>query len=170
MSDCAPALVALNATAVLSRTEGERTIPLIDLYSTVGELPLAMGPDELLSEIHVPIPPRNSGSAYHRLSFRGAIDYPIASAGVYVETENGKIKKARIVVGAISRAPLLLTQPGKNLEGGDISDTEKIKTTARQSMDLASAFAVNNAGATVEYRSEMVAMMVERALVEVLTE
>ena len=111
----------------LSRAEGERTVPLVDLYSTIGELPLATSPDELLAEIHVPIPPEDSGSAYHRLSFRNAIDYPIASAGVYVETENGKIKKARIVVGAISRAPLLLAQPGKNLEGCDITDLEKIK-------------------------------------------
>lgn len=167
-SDCAPALIALDAKVTLSRAEGERTIPLADLYSTIGEQPLAIGPDELLAEIQIPIPPPDSGSAYHRLSFRSAIDYPIASAGVYVETENGKIRKARIVIGAISRAPLFLPQPGKRLEGCDVSDTETIKNTAVQAMEIASAFAVNNAGATVEYRTEMIGVMAERALADAL--
>ncbi len=165
-SDCAPILIALDAKAVLRSKENKRIIPLVDLYSTRGEAPLSLAPDEILTEIKVPLPEASSGNSYKRLSYRSAIDFPIASAGVFIETADSSITKAMIVVGAIGRAPLFLAQASKILEGISIEDKKTIQEAAKISMDSASAFAVNNVGATVEYRVLMVSVLVKRAIEE----
>ena len=61
-------------------------------------------------------------------------------------------------------APLLLPQVADILVGSPLSDSEAFEKAAMLSMDLASAFAVNNVGSTMEYRIRMIPVMVRRAL------
>ncbi len=164
-SDGAPALIALGAEATLSSQRGNRTIPLVDLYSTVGEHPLSIESGELLTELDIPMPNPGAGSSYKRLAYRSAIDYPEVSAAAFVETDsNNLIKKARIVVGAIGGAPLLLAQASRSLEGKSAADRDVIQATADQAMNDASTFAVENTHATLEYRTAMISVMVRKAL------
>src|SRR6185369_2841350 len=53
-SDSAPILCALGATVVLVSKEGEREIPLPELYHDDGIHYLTKRPDEILSEIRLP--------------------------------------------------------------------------------------------------------------------
>ena len=168
-SDGATALLALDAEITIAGVKGERRIPLVDLYSTVGEHPLTLEPGEILTYIHVPLSGPGAYSAYKRLAYRSAIDYPIVSVGVFIETDDAIVKAARIAVGSMSRAPLLLKQVARLLEGISITDAEVIDEVASQCMDIASTFAVDNVGANVDYRSQMVSVLVRRALKEVLT-
>ncbi len=172
LSDSAPALVALDAEVTLSSKKGARTIPLSDFYSTYGEQPFSKEPDELLTEIRMPVPSAGTGNAYKRLSYRSAIDYPIASAAAVVQISDDSepvIKKARIVIGAISRAPLPAAQISAILEGKPVSDKDSLEKAADQAMDIASAFAVHNAGSTLEYRIQMVPVLVQRAINEAVS-
>ena len=163
-SDCAPALIALDAHVVLNRKNGSRTLPLVDFYSSNGEAPLSLEPDEILTEIRIPEPQEGNGSSYKRLSYRSAIDYPIASVGAFVNVVDAVINDARIVVGAVSRAPLFLTQVSKQLSGVPISDKTALQKAADNTMDLASAFAVDNVGSSLEYRIQMISVLARRAL------
>ncbi|HKI49992.1 MAG TPA: hypothetical protein VKA69_11735, partial [Desulfobacteria bacterium] len=98
-----------------------------------------------------------------------AIDYPIVCAGILLKpakTEKDKIEDARIVVGAMGRAPLFLAQESSLLVGKSLDDTEAFQKAAKKSMDNAATFAVHNVGSTLEYRCEMVAEIVLRALKE----
>jgi len=167
-SDIAPALLALDAKVRLCKKGGERTLPLADFYTGAGEQILDMAPDELLTEIQIPLPAAGVRSSYQRLSYRSAIDYPIASAGVFAEIADGYIRKARIVVGAMSSAPLLLAQASGHLEEKSVKDQEALEKAAAIAMDHASAFAVNNVGSELGYRIQMVSVLVRRALKEVL--
>lgn len=162
-SDGATALMALGANITVARKGGDRTEDLTDFYTAEGIMPFAMDSDELLKEIAIPI--QDGRSAYHRLAYRSAIDYPIVCAGVFLKPSNkNEIKDARIVVGAMGRSPLFLARASSSIIGKKLSDTAAFKTAANIAMDHASTFAVHNVGATLEYRCAMVSPMVFGAL------
>lgn len=166
-SDGATALIALDAQITLVSKEDERTIQLADLYTDEGIMPHAMDSHELLKEIIIPL---NGGqSAYHRLAYRSAIDYPIVCAGVkltFSDDKANEIGDARIVVGAMGRSPLFVAQASSSLKGKKLTDAEAFRKSADAAMDSAAAFAVHNVGATLEYRNTMISEMVYRALNE----
>jgi 4-hydroxybenzoyl-CoA reductase subunit beta len=111
-SDGATALMALGAKLVLISKDGERTVDLDQFYTADGIMPHSMESHELLKEIIVPV--SNGASAYERLSYRSAIDYPIVCAGVLLKTsreQKDQIEEARIVVGAMGRAPCSWFRP-----------------------------------------------------------
>jgi len=163
-SDGATALLALDARVTLRSLRGERTIPVSDLFTMKGEAPLNIRSDEILTTIRIPIASQSAASAYERISYRSAIDFPVACAAVLIEAEDKTIKRARIAVGAMGNAPLLMIQAAELLQGKPLEDEGAWKRAARIAMDHASAFAVNNVGATVEWRVSMVEVLVRRAL------
>jgi len=166
-SDGATALMALGAKLVLISKENERVVNLDQFYTADGIMPHAIESHELLKEIIIPL--QNAHSSYQRLAYRSAIDYPIVCAGVLLkpaEDEKDKIADARIVVGAMGRAPLFLAQESSSLEGKNFDDIDAFQKAAKKSMDNAATFAVHNVGSTLEYRCEMVAEIVLKALKE----
>ena len=167
-SDGAAALTALDAHLVLNSTRGERREALDAFYTTDGIHPFDMQPDELLTQIDIPLVP-GAVSAYERLSFRSAIDYPIVCAGVRLvpnPDDSGCIGSARIVVGAMGRSPLFLAQVSRSLAGVAFDDTAALEKAAKDAMNAAAAFAAHNAGAELAYRQAMVEKMVVRALTQ----
>ena len=166
-SDGAAALMALDARLVLASKGNERTVALTDFYTTDGIQPFAMEPNELLTEIIIPV--TNGKSSYQRLAYRSAIDYPIVCAGVLLKADAGKkdtIGEARIVVGAMARSPLFLAKESAELKGKLLTDTKAFQKAGNGAMNSASTFAVHNVGATLEYRCAMVSEMIIRALKE----
>lgn len=163
-SDGATSLLAMGARVTLESLEGVRTVPVSDLFTMKGENPLDIRHDEILTTIRLPIPSKGAASAYERISYRSAIDFPVASACVFLEAEGTTIKKARIAVGAIGNGPLPMKGSAELLEGRSLEDEEAMARAAKMAMDHASAFAVDNVGATVEWRVEMVEVLVRRAL------
>ena len=170
-SDGATALMALGAKLVLIRKGQERTVDLDQFYTADGIMPHGMEPHELLKEIIIPL--NSAQSAYKRLAYRSAIDYPFVCAGVLLkpsDSQKDQIDEARIVVGAMGRAPLFLAQASSSLKGKNLDDTDAFQKAADASMDSAATFAVHNVGSTLEYRCEMVALIVFRALREAAEE
>lgn len=166
-SDGATALMALGAEVTLARKGGERTVDLANFYTTDGIMVFAMESHELLTEIIIPL--NGAQSAYRRLAFRSAIDYPIVCAAVLLKPsspQNAAIEDMRIVVGAMGRSPLFLSGESDSLKGKSLTDTDAFKKAAKSAMNSASTFAVHNVGATVEYRCEMVFEMVFQAIKE----
>ncbi|MEX1314460.1 MAG: FAD binding domain-containing protein [Desulfotignum sp.] len=165
-SDGACALMALDAQLTLVSTRGERQVALDTFYTTDGIKPFDMQSDELMTRIDIPKVP-GAVSAYERLSYRSAIDYPIVCAGVRLvpdPKDAGSIGSARIVVGAMGRSPLPLAQVSRSLAGVAFDDTAAFEKAGKDAMNAAAAFAAHNAGATLEYRQSMVEKMVARAL------
>lgn len=164
-SDGATALMALNAQLVLAGKSGERTVEMADFYTNDGIAPFAIEPHELLKEIRVPL--AGGSSAYQRLAYRSAIDYPIVCAGVRLTPDPANaevIGEARIVVGAMGRAPLFMARASAMLSGQPWGDTGAFRQAAEAARESAAPFAVHNVGATLEYRCAMAGEMVYRAL------
>ncbi len=163
-SDAAPVLIAMGAQVVVRSKHGERTIPLADLYSSVGEHPLTLADDEILTEIHISDPDPGTGTAFEKLAYRTAIDYAVISAGALVQADGDRITKARLVIGAVSRAPLSISAVESILQSRPAGDQQAVDEAGRAAVNAAEAFIANNMAQPAEYRNQMVSVMTKRAL------
>ena len=118
-ADSVPILIALSARAVLVSPDGERELPLEELYANDGIQYLTKRPDELLTEIRVP---KSDGwrAAYKKLRRRGAFDFPVLSVGAAVRLEGQRVAEARIVLGAVASAPVRALRAESMLVGSSL--------------------------------------------------
>jgi len=82
--DPAPVLIALKSTLKIASLRGERTIPVEDF--TLDYFETALEPDELLTEIQVPLPLPHTGTAYSKFNI---IESDAATVGVAVSPNLG---------------------------------------------------------------------------------
>ena len=112
--DLAPALLALGAEVEIAGTQERRRIPLGDLYVEDGQAHLALGADEIVVAVQLPLDP--PPSAYVKLRVRGAIDYPLAGVAVALATANGVVKTLRIGITGTNSRPFVLAGTDELLE------------------------------------------------------
>ena len=98
-SDTAVALTALDATVTIAGTKGERTVGVKEFYTPLGNV---LDPNEIVTEIQVPIPRETSQQTFLKFRLRDAIDFAIVSVGTLIILEDGICKDARVVLGAVS--------------------------------------------------------------------
>jgi 4-hydroxybenzoyl-CoA reductase subunit beta len=132
-TDTAPALIALGAEVTLLGPEGERRIPLENLYHNDGMAYLTKRHDELLTQVHLPtIGNRESGigelrSTYWKLRRRGSFDFPVLGVAAAIrfsaigKRQSAIVESARVVLGAVASHPLLLEESA-SLVGKPLTD------------------------------------------------
>ena len=105
-SDVAPALIAFGALALIYGPEGERRLPVEELYLSAGRKALA--PNEIL--LGVLLPPLGEGtrSAYARRTIRGSFDFPLLSCAVRARIVDGTVAECDAVFGAAGVRPARL--------------------------------------------------------------
>jgi xanthine dehydrogenase YagS FAD-binding subunit len=118
-SSAAVALVALDAVVEVAGPRGRRELPIEKLFVTpetdlTREHTLATG--ELLTGIRLPTA-SGARSAYMKLGEKESFDWPIAETAVYLEQADGRVTKARIVLGAAAPVPLRATAAEAALTG-----------------------------------------------------
>lgn len=168
-SDTAPALMAMDARIVVQSKHGARTIPLGDLYSGIGKEPLTLASEEMLTEIRVTLGTKGTGTAYEKLAYRKAVDYPIVSAGALVRTDGDRITDARLVMGAVAGAPLMVPEAAKILSGRRVDAHEALTEAGDAAVNAARAFIAHNVDQPKEYRIRMVSAIAKRALERALS-
>jgi len=163
-SDTAPVMIALGASVTLTGPEGERRVPVAQLYGRDGIEYLAKKPEEILTEVHVP----DIGgwrTSYRKLRRRGSIDFPLL--GVAVAAKLGKdrvVEDVRIVLGAVHTHPVEARDAGEFLKGRAL-DAESIEMAA--GIAYKPAKPLDNADLVYAWRKRMVRIEVVRALREV---
>jgi carbon-monoxide dehydrogenase medium subunit len=85
-SDLPAALLALRATLVAQGPGGERQIPVDEFFT--GFLETALAPDELLTEVRVPVAPAGSGWSFQKFN-RRAQDWAIVGVAAVVGNGSG---------------------------------------------------------------------------------
>ena len=88
---------AMSSAVVIRGRDGERTVPMGDFHR--GPYETAVEPDEILTEIRIPLRP-GAGSAYEKVERRVG-DWAIAAAGVAVWMRNGTIDDVGIGLTAV---------------------------------------------------------------------
>src|SRR5688572_10362619 len=104
-SDLVPVMVAIGAKFRLASTLGERMIDASGFYNDDGIDYLHKRPDELLVDIHLP-PTGGWRASYHKLRRRGAFDFPVLGVAAWVNMDQGVVRDARVVLGAIAPSPV----------------------------------------------------------------
>jgi len=104
---------AMSATVVIRGRDGGRTVPMADFHR--GPYETAVGPDEILTEIRIPLRP-GAGSAYEKVERRVG-DWAIAAAGVAVWMRGGTIDDAGIGLTAVGLDDGLATAAQDALRG-----------------------------------------------------
>ena len=164
-SDSAPVLCALGATVVLVSQQGEREIPLPELYRDDGIAYLAKRPDEILSEIRIP---SGSDSAHCRSAFwklrrRGSIDFAVLSAAVAIWIDAGIVSDARIFLGAVGSQPVEAKEAQDSLIGQPLT-ADTIAVAAKLARKR--AYPMDNTDFQAQWRGAMVVRYTEAALRE----
>lgn len=153
-------MIALGAQVVANGPRGERVIPIehffVSLFTT------ALQPDEILTEIRVPIPPARSGGAYQKLE-RKVGDFATAAVAVQLTLDGqGSCQKVGIGLTNVGATPIKARKVEASLQGKRLDDA-----TIAQAALLAPDEAEPSADlrGPVEYKKGLVKELARRALV-----
>ncbi len=162
-SDLAPLMVALGAEVQLVGPDGQRFIPVEELYRDDGMAYLTKSADEILTEVVIPVDP-GLRATYRKLRRRGSVDFPILGVAAAVRLDaDGACISARIVLGSIASAPLRVRAAEEVLVGRPF-EADAIAEAAEAARKLARP--LNNTDLTSRYRKRMIPVFVRRALEE----
>jgi carbon-monoxide dehydrogenase medium subunit len=162
-ADSAPPLLVLDASLKVRKAGTERTIRLNDFFVHVKKTVLA--PDELVTEVKVPIPPPRSGGAFFRLAKRGGNIISIVSAAAFLVMGGNVCSLARVAMGSVAPTPIRIKSAEKALEGAEPTE-EKIRTAAQNACDEITP--ISDIRASAEYRKDTSRVFVRKAIQEAL--
>ncbi|RMH75409.1 MAG: xanthine dehydrogenase family protein subunit M [Calditrichaeota bacterium] len=152
-------MIALGAEIVATGPGGERPIPIDDFF--VGLFETALQPNEILTEIRIPVPPKRSGGAYLKLE-RKAGDFAIAGVAVQL-TLSKKDVCERIGIGLtnVGITPLRAKRSQDVLMGQKPDDRLIDQAAQLASEDCEPT---DDLRGTEEYKRAMVKELTRRAL------
>lgn len=148
----------LGAEMAARSTRGTRVIAAKDFFQ--GIMTTALAPDELLTEVRLPLLPPDTRVGFYEFN-RRAGDYAIGMALVAYGIENGRIVAPRIGVGGAEPQPRRIESAERAL-AGRASGPEAFAAAA----DAAAAAVdpMEDAQTSAEYRRDLVRTVTRRAL------
>ena len=120
IADSLPALFVMAARLKLTGPDGQRLVDINDFYR--GYKQLDLGPDELISEIRIPLPTPRDRLKLYKVSRRHDLDISIFTAAVRLTMDGSTIEKARIAYGGVGPTVLRLPQTESVLAGQPFSE------------------------------------------------
>ncbi|MDH3884345.1 MAG: xanthine dehydrogenase family protein subunit M [Desulfobacterales bacterium] len=157
-SDMAPALIALNAGAIIATSNGERKLPLQDFFLSANDYTeTALKPGELLVALRVPDKGSKTNQLFLKHRVRHASDFALASVAVVAEMSERIVQDIRIVMGGIAPYPYIADGTGAMVNGKEL-DPKLILQVAEASIDGARPLPRNG------YKIDLAKALVKRAL------
>jgi aerobic carbon-monoxide dehydrogenase medium subunit len=151
--------IALGATLVLRGPKGERTVPANKFYKSL--YTTALAPDEILTEVRIPVPPPHSGGAYEKLK-RKTGDFAAAAVAVQLTLDRkGAVERAGIGLTSVAPTPVEAVDASKKIIGTVLNE-KSIDEAARLAAKAGSPSADRRG--SVEYKREMTRVLATRAL------
>jgi carbon-monoxide dehydrogenase medium subunit len=163
-SDPPAALVALNACVELTNQSGVRQVKLADFL--LGTYETDLKPNELLTAVLVPPPNPDSRGVYIKFTTRSSEDRPCAGVAALLRGSGQRCEEARVVVGAVSPAPVLVSTESL-VQGKQLTPVliEEIARKAGEAVDP-----IEDLRGTAEYKRQLVKVIVRRALMKCFAE
>ena len=155
--DWPAALMALDAVVEVTGLTGRRTVPLrdflVDAYTTV------LGPGDMLTAVRIPLPAPGSGGAYVKFEKRAG-DFAVASVGVQLRLEAGRVVAVAIALGSLGPTPLRAGAAETVLAGHPV-DEARLREAAALVSEAAQPF--DDTRGSVEYKRHLAGVLLQRA-------
>jgi len=152
-------MLAYGAEVVATGPKGARTIAIEKFFT--GLFATALAPDEILTEIRIPVPAGTSGGSYVKLE-RKVGDFATAAAAVQVTLgKGGEVEKVGIGLTNAGPTPVRATAAEQFLRGKK-PDGAAIAQAAKLAAEAASPSADRRG--SVEYKKNMARVLTGRAL------
>jgi aerobic carbon-monoxide dehydrogenase medium subunit len=152
-------MMALGAAVVASGPTGERKIPITSFFT--GFYATALDPDEILTEISIPIPPPRSSGTYVKRE-RKVGDFATAGVAAQVTLGRGDVcDQVRIGLTNVGPVPIKARQAEELLRGKTVEPE-----AVRQAAQLAAEESQPNPDlrGSAEYKRDLVRVLTIRAL------
>jgi carbon-monoxide dehydrogenase medium subunit len=161
-ADTAAVLLVLDAIVVVASSSRKRKVPLSEFYKGAHKTVLS---GELIEEIVIPAVPggTRTGWSFQKLG-RTETDISLVNVAGGVQLDaRGRIKWVRMALGAVGPTPLRALKTEELLSGKPLN--EDLLTQAGIAV-MQEVHPISDARASAEYRCEMSAVLVRRALRE----
>jgi carbon-monoxide dehydrogenase medium subunit len=158
-ADWPAALLALNAEVVATGPKGERVLPISGFYLAI--LTTQLGPDELVTEIRIPLPRQRSGGAYEKLE-RKVGDYAVIGVGVQISLDPAdNVAEAGIGLCNAASTSVKAADAEAFLVGKPVAP-DNVNEAARLAMEASDP--IEDDRGPVDYKRAMVRELTRRAL------
>ncbi|AGK81510.1 xanthine dehydrogenase family protein subunit M [Streptomyces microflavus] len=107
-SDMGVPLTAFDAQVAYESPDGPGEVPLTDLYLPVGDTPhreTTLPPGALITHIGLPAAPVAARSRYRKVRERASFAFAIGSVAAALDIEDGRVREARLALGAVASRP-----------------------------------------------------------------
>jgi carbon-monoxide dehydrogenase medium subunit len=155
--DLSAVCAALKATVVIKAPSGERTVGMDGFY--IGPFTTAVGADEMLTEIRLPIR-QGAGSAHEKVE-RRAGDFAIAAVSAAVWLQGGTIADAGIALAALGATTIIASRAEELLKGK--APSEELFAQAGE-IAAADSSPVPDGRGPVDYKRHLAGVLTIRAL------
>jgi xanthine dehydrogenase YagS FAD-binding subunit len=161
-SDLAPMLIALDAKVKILGPNGEREIPLDELFILPSQDILketVLNPQELITQVIVP--PPSGKSHYLKFRERKSIDFALVSVALSANISGKNVSNVIIVLGGVAPKPWRAKKAENALEGKEASNYN-VEQAAAAEMEDAVALEQN------EYKVVLTKNLIRKAFRELL--
>jgi carbon-monoxide dehydrogenase medium subunit len=152
-SDPATFLLAVGAEVEVDGTRQPLAQFLVGPYET------ALAHGQLLHSVRIPVPAAGTRIVHKKLAFH---ERPAATVACAVRVDGGKVAEARIAVGSVGPRAVLVEE----LAGAAVDDAGALAAAAERAAEASGA--VEDANGSVEYKQQLVRVLVERSVREAL--
>jgi carbon-monoxide dehydrogenase medium subunit len=152
-------MLALRASVAITGAVGEREVPIDEFF--FGFYMTAVQQGEILTEIRIPVPPKGTGSAYHKLE-RKVGDYATSGAAVQLTIgEMGVVTAVGIGLTNVNSVPLRAVRSEEALLGKPLS-VETISLAAQYASEDCNPSA--DLRGSEEYKRHVTGVLVKRMI------
>jgi carbon-monoxide dehydrogenase medium subunit len=151
-------MLALGASFVLRSAAGERVVPADGFF--VGTYDTLMKPEEIMTEIRIPVPAPGTGYCYAKLK-RKVGDFATAAAAVILRMKGDTVADVAIALTNVAATPLKAKAAEDSLRGKPLTDVS-IAAAADLAMKICDPAPDQRGDA--EYKRAMAGEMTQRAL------
>ncbi|HZV52901.1 MAG TPA: xanthine dehydrogenase family protein subunit M [Candidatus Dormibacteraeota bacterium] len=119
-SDMAVAMAALDAVVVVQGREGERRLPVADLYRLPGEEPhrdTVLVHGDLITAVELPPLPFGRRSAYRKVRDRASYAFALVAVAAALDLADGRVADVRIALGGVAHRPWRARRAEEALRG-----------------------------------------------------
>ena len=155
--DWGSVMLAARAEVVARSSDGERTIPIDELFQ--GPFTTSLQPNEIITEVRVPAPGR-AGGTYLKLE-RKVGDFATVGVAVHVAMSNGTVDEAGIALTGVGPTNIRAEAAEEALAGHALDD-EAIDEAAR--LAASAAQPRTDVRGTEEYKRNVVRIFTARGL------